>query len=90
MNKRLHVRFEGNVQGVGFRLAAERIASSVGIVGWVKNMSDGAVEAVCEGAENSLNDFLAKIQEVFGRYIRDSRVEWSVAKGDFDNFDIRF
>jgi len=37
------------VQGVGFRFAVERAASSRDVSGWVRNRSDGAVEAVFEG-----------------------------------------
>ena len=37
------------MQGVGFRFAVERAASSRKVSGWVRNRSDGAVEAVFEG-----------------------------------------
>ena len=37
------------MQGVGFRFAVERAASSRQVSGWVRNRSDGAVEAVFEG-----------------------------------------
>jgi acylphosphatase len=39
----------GQVQGVGFRYAVERAARSRGVAGWVRNRSDGTVEAVLEG-----------------------------------------
>ncbi len=47
--ERRHVVVRGFVQGVGFRYAVERAARSRGVVGWVKNRADGAVEAVFEG-----------------------------------------
>jgi len=47
--QRRHVRIYGFVQGVGFRFAVERAASSRDVSGWVRNRSDGAVEAVFEG-----------------------------------------
>ncbi len=47
--QRRHVRIYGFVQGVGFRFAVERAASSRAVSGWVRNRSDGAVEAVFEG-----------------------------------------
>ena len=45
-----HVVVYGFVQGVGFRYAVARAASSRGVSGWVRNRPDGAVEAVFEGA----------------------------------------
>jgi acylphosphatase len=47
--ERRRVLVEGFVQGVGFRFAVERAASSRGVSGWVKNRADGTVEAVFEG-----------------------------------------
>ena len=41
----------GRVQGVFFRDTVRRIAESRGDAGWVRNRSDGRVEAVFEGAE---------------------------------------
>ena len=49
MVQRRHVRIYGFVQGVGFRFAVERAASSRQVSGWVRNRGDGAVEAVFEG-----------------------------------------
>lgn len=39
----------GRVQGVFFRDTTRRRAESLGVAGWVRNRSDGAVEAVFEG-----------------------------------------
>lgn len=47
--ERRHVTVYGFVQGVGFRFAVERAARSHGVAGWVRNLPDGAVEAVFEG-----------------------------------------
>lgn len=47
--ERRHVVVHGLVQGVGFRYAVERAASSRGLSGWVRNRADGTVEAVFEG-----------------------------------------
>lgn len=48
---RWHVVVRGRVQGVFFRDTVRRQASQRGVAGWVRNRSDGAVEAVFEGAE---------------------------------------
>jgi acylphosphatase len=90
MNKRLYIYYTGSVQGVGFRYTAERMATSLHLTGWVKNLTDGRVEVVCEGKDSSLKEFLQKIESVFNIYIRDKEIKWSDATGEFDYFDIRF
>jgi acylphosphatase len=40
------------VQGVNFRWFTQRKAQQLGLTGWVRNLWDGRVEAVFEGAEN--------------------------------------
>ena len=59
-NKRIHAYFSGSVQGVGFRFTAERLASALGLTGWVKNLQDGRVEVTCEGQEKDINGFLLR------------------------------
>ena len=43
------IRVYGRVQGVFFRQSAINQARSVGVTGWVRNASDGSVEAYVEG-----------------------------------------
>ena len=43
------MRIRGRVQGVGFRYEARARAGSLGVCGWIRNASDGSVEAVLEG-----------------------------------------
>lgn len=39
----------GQVQGVGYRLWMTRTAASLGLRGWVRNRTDGSVEALVTG-----------------------------------------
>ncbi|MEE1157945.1 MAG: acylphosphatase, partial [Atopobiaceae bacterium] len=41
--RRLSLRFEGEVQGVGFRWTSRRLAQEIGLTGWVRNEWDGSV-----------------------------------------------
>ena len=43
------VRFYGDVQGVNFRRNFAALGNSLNLVGWVKNLDDGSVEAHIEG-----------------------------------------
>lgn len=45
----LHLLIYGRVQGVFFRQSMQREAQYQAISGWVRNRSDGAVEAVVQG-----------------------------------------
>ena len=45
----VRVLVEGRVQGVWFRESTRRCAEELGLTGWVRNLSDGRVQAVFEG-----------------------------------------
>ena len=90
MKKRIHVYYSGQVQGVGFRFTAEAMALDLGLGGWVRNLSDGQVELLCEGTEEALHEILAKIDKRLSGYIRQKNVNWMPATGEFTDFRIRF
>ncbi len=46
---RKHIVVTGLVQGVGFRYETLRHARRIGVVGWVRNRRDGAVELEVQG-----------------------------------------
>jgi acylphosphatase len=50
----LHVLFHGIVQGVSFRAYAKRFADGEGVRGWIRNLSDGSVEAVFQGRREAV------------------------------------
>lgn len=58
MADRLHILIDGRVQGVFFRHTTAEEARKRGLTGWVKNRSDGRVEAEFEGPKNELEDML--------------------------------
>ena len=52
------MRVHGAVQGVFFRVETRDRARSLGISGWVRNLRDGAVEAVFEGPEERVESMV--------------------------------
>jgi acylphosphatase len=53
----------GRVQGVFFRDTCERVASGLGVRGWVRNRPDGTVEVVAEGERAAVDGLLAWCSE---------------------------
>jgi acylphosphatase len=64
----------GIVQGVNFRWYAAQHARSQGVSGWVRNLDDGRVEAVFEGAEAAVDAMVEWCREG-PRHARVSGVE---------------
>jgi acylphosphatase len=56
---RKHVWASGRVQNVWFRDSCVREAKAAGIDGWVRNLSDGRVEAVFEGSPEAVARIVA-------------------------------
>ncbi len=55
-------RLKGRVQGVGLRAWIQRAAREHGLVGWVRNCSDGSVEVEAAGSRSALTTFSADLQ----------------------------
>ncbi len=85
-----HVIFSGRVQGVGFRFTAHNIASRYGLVGWVRNLSDGTVEMVAQGNVDDVSDCIRDISEFFSGYVKDANVEETLIDPRRTNFKITF
>jgi len=91
-NARRRFVVNGLVQGVGFRLWARREALRLGIVGFVRNLSDGRVEALAEGPPTALNAFGLILSEgpprasVSGVDVREEPAR----PGEYATFDLAF
>jgi len=84
------VRFFGRVQGVGFRYTACRVAGGFAVVGWVRNLSDGSVECVVEGAPAEIDAFLAALADRMSEYIDRQTQQSSPAAGRLSGFNVRY
>lgn len=53
----------GRVQGVGFRFTTQRVATQLGLDGWVKNRPDGSVQTWAQGPSAIVDRFLGFLEE---------------------------
>ena len=56
--QRVRLIITGRVQGVGFRFSTREAAIQRGVNGWVRNLSDGRVEAVLEGSQPDVESMI--------------------------------
>jgi acylphosphatase len=84
-----HVRVQGRVQGVGYRIWSQRTAVELGLSGWVRNLRDGSVEAVFEGPAENVAKMVARCA-TGPRGASVSRVEdLGGDGGPFSGFEVR-
>lgn len=87
--RRLKIFYSGRVQGVGFRYTAKTVATGFEITGLIRNLPDGRVELIAEGAHAELEAFRAAIREEgLAGFIRDESVNWLEAQNEFRSFEI--
>uniref|UniRef100_A0A7N4NUB0 acylphosphatase n=1 Tax=Sarcophilus harrisii TaxID=9305 RepID=A0A7N4NUB0_SARHA len=81
-------------EGVCFRMYTEDEAKKVGVVGWVKNTSQGTVKGQVQGPEdkvNSMKTWLSKVGSPSSRIDRaDFSNEKTISELDYTNFSIKY
>lgn len=80
--QRSTIVYAGQVQGVGFRFTARRIALDLGLTGWVRNNDDGSVTVHAEGGEDQIKALRERIRASgVGRIDRETVIENESASG---------
>ena len=82
----------GRVQGVYYRAFTSRVAKSLGIKGFVRNIvGSGNVEIEAEGDKPKLEEFLRQLEvgppEAL---IENIDTQWSDYRGSYPGFDVRY
>jgi acylphosphatase len=88
---RMHAYVRGRVQGVGFRYHTLQTAQELELTGWVRNLRDGRVEVLAEGAHEDLNRLLVALRKgPISADVQDVDYEFTEAKGEFEGFRVRY
>jgi acylphosphatase len=88
---RLHGIVSGIVQGVNFRWFAQRRAVELGLVGYVRNRSDGSVEFVAEGTRGALERMLDAVRVgPPSAVVENVDAQWGASTGEYHRFEIHF
>ncbi len=87
--KRLRIYYAGHVQGVGFRFTVKWLARGFEVTGVIRNLADGRVELIAEGARGELEAFRDAIRmSELGHFIRQETLSWEEPKNEFHDFEI--
>ena len=86
---RLLVR--GKVQGVYFRFNMQQVAMKNSVVGWVRNLPEGSVEALLEGNKEDVNQVVrwSKIGPENAR-VDEVKMDYGQYTGEYKDFIIRY
>ena len=91
--RRLRMRFVGEVQGVGFRWTARKVAQELGLTGWVRNEPDGSVSMELQGPGLHLAQWFTLFDRQYMnyplRYVIDEKDDIQPIEHD-DTFRVRF
>jgi acylphosphatase len=87
---RAHLLVSGVVQGVSFRASTQDQARRRSIVGWVKNLDDGRVEAVAQGTKEKVAELVAWCRKgPPAAKVEKLEVSWEEVGDEFRDFEFR-
>jgi acylphosphatase len=84
----LHLRIFGRVQGVGFRYYTKVEARRRGVSGWVRNRSDGSVEAMVHGPQGAVDGLVEWARRGPPKAKVDD-LQVSESAGTYEDFEMR-
>ncbi len=88
---RLRAIVHGRVQGVNFRYYTRQQASHLGITGYVRNLWDGTVKVVAEGARQNVTRLLNWLHKgPRMAFVEKVDAQWLPYSGEFRGFEVRY
>ena len=89
--QRIRVFVTGRVQGVFFRQTFKVMAKKNNVFGWVKNLSDGRVEAVMEGEDENVSRLIEWSHGgPANARVEDVEIINEKFSGEFTKFDVLY
>ena len=90
MRTRAILTIKGDVQEAGYRAAVLKAAQKVHLVGFVENLLDGSVRVICEGEEESIEDFIGTVN-VKNEFACVEEIEktFEEPKNEFKAFEVK-
>jgi acylphosphatase len=85
------ITVSGHVQGVFYRAFTSRIAKSLGLRGYARNLPrKNAVEVCVEGEKDKIEEFILQLKEGPPEaLVENVETTWSNFSGQYNNFEVR-
>ena len=87
---RKHLLFKGRVQGVGFRYTLYQRAHLMALTGWVRNCSDGSVEACLQGDYVKIQSVVDYMYSIPYIRIEDCEIENLEVLSNEKSFEVKY
>ncbi len=85
-----HLIVSGKVQGVFYRASCQEVAQALGLTGWIRNLSDGNVEALVQGEKEKIEKLIEWCKKgPAGAKVNNVNITWGNAQEEFKNFDVK-
>jgi acylphosphatase len=90
-NVRAHLTISGRVQGVCYRMETKFAADRIGVSGWVRNRTDGRVEALLEGSREQVEELIewCRTGPPAAR-VHDVEISWDQFRNEFQSFEVTY
>ncbi|MBI4453430.1 acylphosphatase [Candidatus Woesearchaeota archaeon] len=90
-NTTVQIIIIGLVQGVSFRYYAKKLAVSLGLTGFAKNLGDGSINVLVQGNKDNIDEFIGGCKKGPEQAkVENIRVKEINSKEKFNNFEIRY
>ena len=89
VHRQVHIFISGRVQGLFFRQFTQEKAQELELVGWIRNLSNGRVEALIEGDKEKIEKLLTYLKQGPPlSKVEKIEVNYQKHQGEFKDFSI--